>query len=236
MGGSYFELQIDDSIAKKLLSELGKPEQLPFAMSLAINNVMTLIRDAFRGDMQSVLNLRRVAFNLKAVRVKPGDFALKSKLYSILSIDAALAPNLIRLNEGRDHISINGKKYILMPSVSVFGGKIITSSNPLHPSNLHLVSTPHGLRGNSRTFLVHSPGKAPVILQRTHAAGKARGKKKSAQEKATGNRIIYTLVRRTKTPKKIDLRALATRVVREVLEVEVRKAVAYAVRTARAKS
>ncbi len=226
------KIQVDDNLAQKLLEELGKPEQLKFAMSLAINKTMTLIRNAFRGEMEAKLKLRRVAFNLAAVRVKPGDFATKSQLYSILSIDAALAPHLIRLQTGKDHIAVNGRKYLPMPNVKVFGDKVITSANPIAIKNLQLRSTPGGLKGQQKTFMLHPAGKSPVILQRTGQPGK--GKKKGS-DKATGNRILYTLIKKSKTPKKIDLLPIAQRVVREVFRDEVRSAVAYAVKTAKKK-
>jgi len=226
------QVEVDNSYALSLLTELGKEEQLPFAMSLAINKTMTIIRDAFRDDMQAKLNLRRIAFNLNAVRVKPGDFASKKQLYSILSIDATLAPHLARLVTGKDHVAINGKKYLPMPNFKIFGNNIITDRNPLAIKNLHLHQTPRGLQGDNRTFLVQKQGKAPVILQRTAKAGKGR---KKGTDKDTGNRVLYVLIQKSRTPKKIDLLPIAKRVVGEVFNEQIRQAVERAVKTSRSK-
>lgn len=223
---------IDTRQVETYLYNIGKEDQLGFAVSLAINRILNMIQLAVMEDMQAKIDFRRLAFNLRAIKINPQDRATKHKLLGIIHIDP-IASNLLRLETGSDHIPINGRKYLPVPNPTVFGNKVITKDNPLQIGNLKLRDTPFGTKGDQGTFLIESGGK-PFVIQRTKKAG-SKGKGKKGTNKETGTRLLYSLVQRTTTPVKLNFRAIATKIVNQHFREELIKAVNRAISTAKKK-
>lgn len=226
-GGVY--INVDTKDVETYLLDLGKENQLPFAMSKAINETAKLVQKAIQDSIKDGhINLRRAMFNIQSIKI--GKWASKSDLLSIIQIDPR-AENLERLATGQDHINLNGKDYIAFPNSKVFGSSIIRKENPLWIGNLKFHDTPHGLHGNENTFLIHSGNGTPLILQNT--SGKTGRKNRRGTNKKTDNRILYTLVKKSRTPLKLDFYGIAKRIIDQCLEEEARKAVQVAIDTAK---
>jgi len=231
-------ITIDTSSAVKALTEIGRPDQIAFAVSNAINRVLNLIQDAVRGDMYSRLELRKVAWNLRQVKISKANRATASKLVGQVEINPE-AYNLIRLNTGQDHLPLNGQKYVPIPNAEVFGKKVILKGNPLSISSLALHQGPKGLVGNQNTFVVDKPGQTALVLQRQagimgpHTKKEAKGvaKAQKGRSNKTGNRVLYTLVPSVRTPKKVDFFLLAKRVVEQSLRQCMTEAIQLSINT-----
>lgn len=225
---------IDTREVEDYLKRLGHENQLPYALSLAINNTLKKIQEEVRQALADKLTLRRVKWNMAAIKINKQDFATKTKLYGKIHI-SDIADNLARLATGTDHLPFKGKKYLSIPNSEVFGNKIINKTNPLKPSNLKLADTPRGTQGLLGTFLVEKKGTGtPLILQRTKKQG-SKGKGKKGTNRQTGVRLLYTLVEKTKTPHKIDWTGIVSRVISAHLQEEIVKAMNHAIETAKAK-
>jgi hypothetical protein len=230
------KVEVDTTEAERYLMWLGKEEQLPFAMSKAINSVVKLIQDAIRGDMQAKLHFTQMAFELRAIKINK--FSNKNDLVAEIGIEPK-ATNLYRLQTGQDHIPFQGKQFYPIANSVVFNGRPIRNTDPLFIRNLHLTDTPGGAaKGLQKTFIPKTQeGKAPIVVQRI-ASGKGvkqpkgqRGKK--GLDKELGTRILYTLVRKGKTPVKMNFYGIASQIITQSLGSEIAKAVRNAVATAR---
>lgn len=226
------DVKIDPAIALEWLSNM--PEQVNFAMSKAISNLMKLIQDAIRGDMQSKIKFTQLAFELRAIKIS--QFARKDNLLGVIEIDPK-ASNLVRLETAQPHIPINGRKFLPIPNAVVFNGGVVKPSNPLSIAKLSLHPTPGGgLKGALGTYTAAGNGKAPVIIQRVAKTAKGvkapKGSKKGL-DKTKGTRRLYTLVKSSKTPQKLNFMVLCNQIVQAHMADEIRKASLYAIKTAR---
>ena len=227
-------INVNTTDAENYLILLQKDEQLPFAVSKAINAVARLIQDAIRGDMRSKIKFTQIAFELRAIKIPFN--ATKTSLSTLIQIDDS-AYNLLRLESGQPHVPINGHKFIPIANAVVFGGKPIKASNPLSIGNLMLHSSPGGgLKGLQKTYTAVGDGKAPVIIQRVSKTTKGvrspRGSRKGL-DKTLGTRRLYTLVKQSTTPMKIDFYGIAQSIINEHLIDEMNKALTLAIKTAR---
>lgn len=226
-------ITLDIKEVEKYLQEIGKERHLNFIVSKAVNSVLKQIQDAIRKELAAKLNLRRVSWNLLQIKINKEDWANKTKLFGRIHITDE-AHNLVRLATGNEHYPYKGGRYLAIPNKSVFGNRVITKDNPFNPSNLQLQRTPRGLQGNQGTFLVETQRGTPLILQRTQKQGSKR-KGKKGTDRSTGVRMLYTLVKKSKTPLKINWEAIIYTVVNKTFQAELIKAIQYAFDTAKAK-
>lgn len=214
------DYRIDFSELERAVNELGKPEQLNFAMSLAINNlVFAMQKKIWERLLSSTFHIRREAFNKGAIYFPQQNRATTKKLWAVLEIKS-IAENLINLETGDPEDPL--KKYLLVPNPEVFQYKIISAKNKLHPRNLDLKRGKYGVGGKERTYMINSKRTGtPLILQRI---GRGKGAK---------SRILYTLVKRIKVPAKLHFFDTAEQVANSEFDSIVQVALERAIRTAR---
>jgi hypothetical protein len=223
-------INVDTTDVSSYLYGLGQEKQINFAVSVAINRIAKMIQEAIRGSAKDKINFRKLVWNMNAIKISK--FSNKNDLLTILQIDPKAA-NMERLVSGADHINMNGRKYVPIPNVSVFGKKVITRDNPLSIASLNLQPTPNGsLAGKDRTLLVHANSGTPIIIQEPLLKKNGKAKKMKGQNR-TGNRVLYTLVKSIRTPIKLDFFGIAQKIVDQYLMDELTKAVQEALNTSK---
>lgn len=218
-----FQINVDARTVLANLSDV-QENQLPFAVSLALNRVANDAQAAERQKIRGRFHLRHETFVLNTIKIAKTDRATKSSWFVVISIPVD-RNELAKFEEGGFKTATKGK-WVWEPNKDVFGDVPIQSGNSLAVKNLHFARTPGGeMQGNERTFMIHGK-KGPLILQRTdkstkgvaqrinsgfkhgtkgREAGSGRftlGEKlkgRAAQRKG-GTRILYTLVQRVSLP------------------------------------
>ena len=205
--------------------------------------------------MSSTLHLRRESWVLRTIKIDRTDLS-KTSWSVVIYIQKEFLEVANRLNTGEDHLPTWGQ-YFCVPNESVFNRKIISSDNPLHPSQIRL--TRHGDRwtssDNSGIFMIHSKATGtPLMMQRTsrtgkgvaqsiragvrHAAGERNASGQFTQGKVIrgrrpgGTRILYTLVKRSRVPAKLEFYETITNSVNNNWENEMQQELTKALMTA----
>lgn len=235
---------------KAALGELSSIElkQLPYAVKTALNRVANQGQKAQQAHMRATLHLRREAWVVRAIKILKEDRATKSSWSVVIQVAPEFQEVASRLETGDDHVPKWGGRFCI-PNAKVFGGKVITAKNQLHPMNLKFVRHGKQMQGNNRTFMVMGNGsqKVPLILQRTGAAstgynhtsqlrgadGRFDGQLRTpGQRKAKqGVRLLYTLVKRSKVPAKLEFVQTISSSVNANWQAEMGKAMADAMRS-----
>ena len=219
-----FSVVVDVSAINGMLSNATK--QIPFATSLALNKLGNAAVVAERKGLEESMHIRRKWTLLGIDIVKKAD---KANLVCIVGVlpDRAF---LSQYEYGGQRTPLTNK-YSWVPNAEVFQHKIITSADPLNPSNLRFVNG----RGPNGTSLILNSGH-PLVLQRsaTTSAKTGRvGKGKRGHNAATGNRVLYTLVKRTHMPASLRFITTVSNIVTTQWAGMAQEAVAQALKTAK---
>jgi hypothetical protein len=215
-----------------------KLDQLPFALSKALNDVAGQAQQAVQEGMQRDLNLHRLGFELMRVKFYK---STKRQLVATIEIDPH-AGNLLRLVQGLDHlpwVPFNGRLYRWVGSSEVFSEGIVMNDNPLSPHNLHFTQRGKGFEGNERTFVLPNAEKGmPLVFQRVASVNEPRSRrkgvlKKTKQERYQNTRFLFLLRDITHTPAKLQFYEPITRTVTDSWPEAFDRAMAYAVQTAK---
>lgn len=220
------KLSVDLSSINKYLNDMGKDNQIPFALATALNNIAREIQKQVRMDMQSHMNLRHAQYNLNAIKIT--SWAKKNNQTVEISVDKKYHW-LTRMETGQDHIPFQGRQYLSVPNQEVFKNQIISSKNKLFIKNLNLHLNDKGETvGDQGTFIVKaSSNSTPFIVQNLM---QGRGKKRKEN-----TRVLYTLVKRSKQPVKMHLIDIAQKILAGSLEPMINAALASTLRSAQAK-
>ncbi len=188
-----FLIKIDLKEWEEYLSKDGLQKQLSFAASRAMNDVIKEVQKAIRENMKEKFTLRRMAWNLNAIKITK--WSNKKDLHSTLLVDPR-AEYLNLHEDSTEHTPFSGK-YLRIANDDVFGDRVITKNNRLFLKNLNLHKDSDGdVVGNQGTFLIETDRGTPIVLQRT-------GKNKNKVKK------LYTFVKRSKTTSDLNFYKLA---------------------------
>ena len=201
---------IDSKGPLSQLQELGQDRQGPFVLARGLNLLAKRVQQALRLNINESVQVRRKTWINNQVRIDSGTWATKTRLRVLifLSDQAAFIGDM---ETGEQHIPLMGRKYLALPNSKSLGNGILGKDNPLRISNLGLHQTPHGLQGNLRTFVVHSASGKPLVLQRV--ANEPKGKARRGIRRATGLRLLYTLIKSSKRPQRLSWNLTAGRTV-----------------------
>lgn len=227
-------------------------EQLPYAMSLALNRVAVDGQKAEQERLKQVFNLRREKFVIQGIKIEKVDKATKTSWSVIISIPAT-RDFLSKFEEGDPKVPKQGK-WLWIPNPAVFANKIINRGNELHPKQLHFEKSKGGqLQGSQRTFMIRSKANKPIVIQRVdqklgkgsastmrgmtldnvHVGMGPRMKKQKAIHRTGGTRLLYTLVSKVSTPVRLQFVSTITNRVVEAWPARMDEALREALRTAR---
>lgn len=205
-------LQIDSQAILNQLRYLGKDGQAPYILANTLNTLASRVQYNLRQNLSQSLNLRHRTWILNQVRIESGTWATKTRLKVRIALTDAAA-FIARMETGEQRLPFGGHSYLAVPNPDVFGNKIIDRNNPLRIKRLAFQETPWGLRGQERTFMIHGSGGIPLIMQRQDVASyktagnskalKAMEKATKGQRKSSGLRVLYSLIKTAKIPKKI---------------------------------
>jgi hypothetical protein len=198
-------------------------------------------------------SLRRESFVVQGIKIEKGDRATKATWAVIIRINMD-RDFLNRMEDGGTKIPTNSR-WLWKPNNAVFNGKIILRSNPLHPANLKFNAR---LQGPNGTFMVrrkNAKDTGPLVLQRVDkgargisqnisrgglrgprgrdAAGRYTRGESIKGTRRGGVRLLYTLVSRTRVPKKLEFVSTITTAVNANWNAEMTKAMNEATRSAR---
>lgn len=193
--------KIDSSSVLKQLQELGADKQAPFIMAKGINLLAKQVQKDLRQNLADSLKLRHKQWIFNQVRIDSGTWASKTRLKVTIYVSDA-ASFLERMEEGAERVPILGRHFLAFPNSKVFKLNIIGKDDPLRIANLALEHKQRGIQGLQRTFLINAKSTGtPLILQRVDKDEK--GKKRRGIRRSTGVRLLYTLVKLVRIPKKI---------------------------------
>ena len=196
------QVSIDSKAILSRLEDLGESRQGPYVLSRTLNLLAKKVQDNLKQDFNTNFKLKRKAWVLNQIKIDKGTWATKKRL-SVRIYLTDSADFIKDFETGADHVPLLGRKYLAIPNSKVFGKNAIIGTNSLlRIKNLAFRSTPFGVRGNQRTFIIKDKETGtPLILQRV--ANDAHRTFKKARSKDTGIRILYTLVKHSKRPKRI---------------------------------
>ena len=177
---------------------MGQERQGPFILSRTLNQLAKKVQTNLKTDINSSLKIRRKQFINNQVKIDNGTWALKTRLKVTIHL-TDLGAFIGDFEEGGEHVPINGHTWLTKPNPKVFGNRILRADDPLRAGNLNLHDYKGNTIGNERTFLVHGK-QTPLILQRTSPVN---GRRQRGTNKATGVRLLYTLVKQSHRPMKI---------------------------------
>lgn len=236
--------------SQELLAALDEVDarNLPHAMKLGMNALGMAAQRAMKDRLQREFDLRRVAWNVNAIKIEKGGFATKTKWRVVILLDPR-ASYLEKFEEAGVHEPFGGRNYLWVPNDAVFRKRIIQAGDPLHPKNLHMRRKGNSLVGDQSTFMLRT-SQGPVVIQRlgkgsgtvyTPASiarltldkfGRKRGGK-LVQDKKAGTRLLYTLKERVKVPLKLEFVDTITSTVTERAVPIFREAIGQAMRPVR---
>ena len=193
-------INVDPKPILHTLREMGQDRQGPFILARGLNLLAKKVQKNLRADFEGSLTLRRKGWILQQVKINTGQWATKTRLRVVIELTQS-ANFISRMETGEEKHPVSGHKYLVFPNAKSFGKRIITKDNVLKYKNLGLTQTPFGIRGRQRTFMVKTEAGTPLVLQRV--AKDAHKSYKKGREKSTGLRMLYTLIKSAKIPKKI---------------------------------
>ena len=244
------EIKVHTSGVLKMLAEA--QDQLPYAMSLALNRVAIDGQKAEQARLKAVFKLRRETFVIRGIKIEKADRATKTSWRVVISIPVA-QDFLDKFEQGDPKIPRQGK-WLWIPNAAVFQNKIINRGNPLHPKNLHFSKSKGGqLVGDQRTFMLKGKNGKPLVIQRMdrglakgsysvmksmtldnlHTGMGPREKKQKAIHRAAGTRLLYTLVSRVATPVRLEFVSTISNQVERMWPERINEAIHEALRTAK---
>ncbi len=222
------DVHVDDRLVKAALRTL-HGDQVPFALSRAINDTAKDFQQAERQRVKEKFTLRQERFILNTVKINRGDFASKRNLRAIVGIDPQ-RDQLAKRERGGFKSSVAGKPFVAIPSRDIRRTKRGLVPRSLYPAAFKPFTRATNLRsfggrqvtnvGQKGTFFVKLSGGRRLLLQRT-------GKKR------TSVRALYLFVRATKLDRRLGFHDTARKTVEAKFSPNFARAFAEAVRTAR---
>lgn len=233
-------------------------DQLPYAMSLALNRVAVDGQKAEQERLKRAFHLRRETFVIRGIKIEKTDRASKTSWAVVISIPVA-QDFLSKFEEGTPKVPRQGK-WLWIPNPDVFRNKIINRGNPLHPKNLHFQKAKGQIKGEQRTFMLRVQGReGPLVMQRVDRMlkkgasstmramtldnvrtneGAFRLKERESAKSihrmdGNGVRLLYKLVAKVKTPVRLEFVSTITNRVIESWPARMDEALREALRTAR---
>jgi hypothetical protein len=243
-------IQVNAQGALIMLAQM--QDQLPYAMSLALNRVAIDGQKAEQDRLKKAFHLRREQFVIRGIKIEKADRASKTTWRVIISIP--VAQDFLSKFEGGDPKVPRNGKWLWIPNPAVFANKIINRGNPLHPKQLHFQKSKGGqLQGDQRTFMIKGKHGKPIVLQRVdRKLGKGsastmramtldnvqvgmgpRQKREKAIHRTGGTRLLYTLVSRVPTPVRLEFVNTITHEVEAQWPGRINEAIHEALGTAR---
>lgn len=207
--------------------------QLPFALSVAINNTLNDAQSAIQAKLPDEFTLRRADFIQKTIYIAPGDRARKDNLVGTVRVN----PDrnfLAKFEYGGEKQSASGKSLaipimrasdpsliigrgdplsvkMLMASITASHGKVLRSR--VRKGQLRVAVDPN------RVFLLKTD-KGTFIVQRTGPG-------------AGDTRILWQFRKQTALPANLDFENTAMQAALKSWDGNVTKAIAYAIATMR---
>lgn len=212
-------------------------EQLPFAISVAINDTAKKIQAEERARMQAVFEIRQKTFIERAVKIKP--FATKRRLRAIIGIDAPGGrSNIIARHEvAHEREPFDGGS-LLVPvergtTIAGLPGGARRTGRGARPSvrELGLRQLPQRsggrriYKGQKRTFMIREADGSGMILRR---------RRKGGHGTFGGVELLYLLVPSVDIQARLGFRATVRRVLdSDYFSRALRQALRRALATAR---
>jgi hypothetical protein len=204
-----FKVLVD---SKEILSQIEQlnTTQIPYATSQAINAVAKLATAAAKKNVEDNLKFHQKSWVLGSIRqIK---FAKPEDPMAIIIVMDAAAVFLNSLEKGLERTAPDGTKGIWLPNAQVWPNMYVPRSSSLAPWNLKFTKQGNRWTANDGVFMVNSKRTGlPLILQYQgdqHASTKGQLNKIKRQQRGrddkTKNRVLFTMVRRVKTPVRIQ--------------------------------
>lgn len=177
-------------------------QQIPFAMSNAINDTAKRIQEYQRRYMNMVFEVRRASFVNRAVKIKP--FAKKTLPVAVLKVEPPGGParaNVITRHErGGDRRPTSGRALsVPIEARRTKAGVVRKNERPrafaFNRAYSSMRTRSEVYLGNRRTFMVRKADGSGFIAQRT-GAGRTGTRE--------GIRVLYALKTRTPVPARLQ--------------------------------
>lgn len=221
------------------------PKSLGFGISLGLNTLALAIQDRIRQGIIDRFTLRRKAWILNRVFIAREDKATKTSWSTTISINEP-REILSKFEEGGEHVPFQGHAHMAIPNKNVFKS-IIRADDPLTIKNLKIKETsPNHLQGLYGSFIIRDKNTGtPLVMQdmvslssgyfgplsqaHTKKVMRGLGKKDPRQ----GNRILYTLVKRSTLKPTLQFVETASQVINSQMDQIMSIAIETAIRTSR---
>ena len=248
------QVRIDPRAALGYLSR-AEQEQLPFAVSQALNQLANRAQAAEREHIRQAFKLRRESFVLRGVYISKADRATKSSWRVVVQLQYPDARHFLDQHEEGGQRRRQGGRYLWQPNEEVFKSKVISASNPLAPKNLHVRRTDHDqIKGDHGTFMVRAAGGQRLVLQRVartldgrsrrgmkgltlenFAGGMGPNTRKQTRSlrRTEGVRLLYRLVSTVKIPARLQFVETVSKTVQGQFAEVARAALTKAMGTAK---
>ena len=225
-------VQVDTEDVRAYLKEIGAERQQGFVISLALNRLANLAQKAEReNDLAKNFKIRRKQFVMNKVYINKVDRANKNSWTVTIQIKEDY-PQISLFETGADKVPFHSQ-YLALPNRQVFGGRIIQQDDELSIRNLHLKNIGSRVEGDSETFIINSKRtNVPLIIQDCFANGE-RKKKMRGMNKHLGNRILYTLIRKSRLPVRLHFVETVSNSVKQNYEQVFTDALTQALKTAK---
>lgn len=194
------QIRIDSEAVLAQLAELGEERQGPFILARGLNLLAKKVQANLRQNITETLKVRRKAWMNRQTKIDRGTWATKTRLKVRIYMDDP-ASFVADFETGADHTPILGRKFLAIPNPKVFGRSIIGKDHPLRVKNLNLRATPWGLRGDQRTLVIQANSGTPLVVQRV--GQDVRGAGRRGVKRTSGLRLLYTLVKLSRRPRRI---------------------------------
>jgi len=213
----------------------GLRQQMPFALSLGLNNTANVAQKAVQAKLPAEFDLRAADFITNTIYRKPGqDFATKTNLAATIRVNPA-RNQLAKFEIGGEKESISGKSLAVPVFREDSPNIIIRRGDPLSVAKLFDAIQkrsgkqfkPRRRKGEpkpapidqGRVFLVKN-AKGTFILERQHPG-------------RDGNRVLYWFRKSVPIPASLHFDETALQAALAAWEIEFPKAIDYAMATAK---
>lgn len=229
-------ITVDTAALTKGLSDLAR-EQVPFAMSRALNNTADAVQTAVRNSLPANFALRRTSFFNLLVKIDNADRAKKDRLEVTVKVappksGRTAADILSKFEAGGEQVSIKGKQFVPFPGKDIRGkGTKVPRAlkwsrfAPLSEVTL-LGQLQHrgGINGSVRRATRLAPSKPRLVGQQPGTfvvtltkPGKAKGRMALMQRVDDTVRLLYVLVPSIHVPERLHFIETATPLVPKLL-------------------
>ena len=226
------QIRIDKQPLLNQLAELGMERRGPYMVSLALNRLAKAVQKGLQKDITDNLTMNKEAWIKKQVSVRTGTWASPTRLVVRVEL-LDTASFLAGFEYGQEHLPSKGK-FMVLPQKKVFGKTgIVGPDNPLRIKALAFHTTPHGLEGSQRTFVLHTVNNTPLVMQRIGPDDKGRARR--GIKRSTNMRVLYAMIKHSHRDKKIHWVDTSSNTVRTETGPIFAEVIRYAIASARPK-